>query len=555
MMPLAKAYCPASNYQKNLLIRFAISRTRLLYKPAKLCKKNLTHFIQLTVKHLAVCMAFWSSKANSGQLGYLSALSGNNSDTKQDENNEINFVPAVYDVNEHDSYFVEKQAKVNQLNSELVEQLSSASYLSLKALLASEHEAANFQITKRQNLNAENRKQRKATRQAIDLQQQSNDIDAEAFKTISIDLARQSVADKKALAELKDYWQTRIDKTAEQLNVIENDIDELKKARRKLSSSLQKRLFKQYQLLNVSGEAKNLIELFKDTISPIPPAGSGDCAAPKLLQYAFIHKLTPVCMAEFWWGKQPKSEIRKHLNYYPACQGKCQPILTHMLSGIALDKNPLLENPAKELSLPIVYQDEHLVVVNKPANFLSVPGKSIEDSVYSRIKALFPDATGNFIVHRLDMATSGLLVLALSHRAHKQLQKQFIDKRIEKRYVAVVDGLLEQPTGSITLPLTLDINDRPRQMVCQQHGKYAETNWQVISQKENKTKLFLYPITGRTHQLRVHCAHPEGLNMPIVGDDLYGSSANRLHLHAQRLSFEHPITKRPLTLKLIPTFS
>jgi len=255
-------------------------------------------------------------------------------------------------------------------------------------------------------------------------------------------------------------------------------------------------------------------------------------------------------MAEFWWGTQPQSEIRKHQHYYPACQGKCQPILQHMLEGMTLDNNPLLINPAQHLDLPIVFQDEDVVVVNKPAGLLSVPGKNIEDSVYSRIKTLFPQATGSLIVHRLDMATSGLLILTLNERAHKSLQKQFINKEISKRYIAIIDGIPSQESGFIKLPLITDINDRPRQKVCYQHGKRAETKWQIIEVKENKTKLYLYPITGRTHQLRVHCAHAEGLNMPIIGDSLYGDSAKRLHLHAQQLSFSHPINKERLSFEV-----
>jgi len=259
-------------------------------------------------------------------------------------------------------------------------------------------------------------------------------------------------------------------------------------------------------------------------------------------------------MAEFWWGNQPKSEIRKHKHFYPACQGKCQPILSHMLGGMDVDNNPLLINPAEGTELEIVFQDEHVVVVNKPAGLLSVPGKSIKDSVYSRIKAQFPQATGSLIIHRLDMATSGLLMLALNERAHKHLQQQFITKEVSKRYVAIIDGTLDKSSGEIRLPLCVDFNDRPRQMVCHEYGKYAETHWQVIEEKVGKTKLFLYPITGRTHQLRIHCAHPDGLNTPIIGDSLYGISANRLHLHAQRLSFYHPITKEQLTFEVNAEF-
>ena len=206
-------------------------------------------------------------------------------------------------------------------------------------------------------------------------------------------------------------------------------------------------------MLNSKGDRKDLIKIFADTLLQKPPAGSGDCAAPKLLQYAFENKLTPLCMAEFWWGKQPTSEIRKHKHFYPACQGKCLPILSHMLEGMEVDKNPLLINPAEGIDLEIIFQDEHVVVVNKPAGLLSVPGKSIKDSVYSRIKTQFPQATGGLIVHRLDMATSGLLMLALNERAHKHLQQQFMNKEVNKRYVATIEGKLEKTSGEICLSL------------------------------------------------------------------------------------------------------
>jgi tRNA pseudouridine32 synthase/23S rRNA pseudouridine746 synthase len=310
----------------------------------------------------------------------------------------------------------------------------------------------------------------------------------------------------------------------------------------------------------------------------VPPAGAGDCAAPKLLQYAFKCGLTPLAMAEFWWGQAPKSEIRQHKKIYGACIGKCKPILGHMLAGMVLDDDPLLINPAANKTLEIVFQDNAIVVVNKPSGLLSVPGKNIADSVYSRIKQQFPNATGTLIVHRLDMATSGLMVLALTQRAQKSLQKQFISRAIKKRYVALLEGKVEsrladskstlsdKKLGYVTLPLRGDFDDRPRQLVCFEHGKAAKTQWQVIEQIAGKTKLYLYPETGRTHQLRVHCAHPLGLNLPILGDDLYGRNnhysnndigdkkTQRLHLHAEMLTLNHPISTEVMTFQIDAEF-
>ncbi|GAA75409.1 tRNA pseudouridine32 synthase / 23S rRNA pseudouridine746 synthase [Pseudoalteromonas sp. BSi20480] len=259
-------------------------------------------------------------------------------------------------------------------------------------------------------------------------------------------------------------------------------------------------------------------------------------------------------MGEFWWGAPPKSAVRQHKNYYPSCFSKCQPILGHMLKGLNVEPSPLLNNPAQGKELTVVYQDDDLVIVNKPAEFLSVPGITIDDSVFLRMKTQFPEATGPLIVHRLDMSTSGLLIIALNKRAHKAIQKQFIERTIEKRYVALVDGNIEQESGTIELPLTPDFDDKPRQKVCYQKGKPALTTWQVLERKNNTTRLQLYPKTGRTHQLRVHCAHVLGLNTPIIGDTHYGKKADRLHLHAEYLAFTHPINHERLEFKIDADF-
>ncbi len=298
------------------------------------------------------------------------------------------------------------------------------------------------------------------------------------------------------------------------------------------------------------------MDICAETALKPPPAGAGECAAPKLLQYAFQHHLMPLAMAEFWWGASPKSEVKKHQQYYPACTGKCQPILKHMLVGMQMDENPFLYNYAQGKNLDIIYRDQDILVVNKPSEFLSVPGKEISDSVYLRIKQQFPDATGPIIVHRLDMSTSGLMVIALNPQANKYLQKQFIHREVHKQYVALVEGLPQQNEGEINLPLRGDLYDRPKQIVCNQYGKQAITQWQVLERhpEKNQTKVLLTPQTGRTHQLRVHCAHAQGLNMPIVGDDLYGTLANRLHLQAQSLKIKHPVSKEVMTFKLEAEF-
>lgn len=492
-----------------------------------------------------------------GDIGYLSAFSGK----QLSPPSTINFVPAVVDLNIQNDFFTTENKVINRLNRQ-VQQLSEnpklAEYQQALRVIITQQ---NGQLEQHRNTMMLNKQARKNTRSQAKLE-----LSEQALAQCLKQLAQESINDKNQLRDLKQYWQRLVTLQQQKIEGLRAEIEALKKQRKQLSTRLQKKLFKQYRLLNSLAEEKNLMEIFQLATYPIPPAGAGDCAAPKLLQYAFKQQLKPLAIAEFWWGKSPKSEIRQHKNFYPACSGKCQPILAHMLKGMSLDENPLLINPAAGKALPIVYQDDDIIVVNKPAEFLSVPGKNIEDSVYTRIKQQFPHATGSLIVHRLDMSTSGLMVLALNKRAQKSLQQQFVNRRIKKRYLAMLQGDIalfgHSCEGQITLPLRGDFNDRPRQLVCFEHGKASITQWQVIDTVAGRTKLYLYPETGRTHQLRVHCAHPEGLNMPILGDDLYGNAAvndktnsmSRLYLHAQRLTLSHPVTKKILVFEVDTSF-
>ena len=327
---------------------------------------------------------------------------------------------------------------------------------------------------------------------------------------------------------------------------IREEIEKLKNERKQRSAALQQKLFEQFRILNAKGEIKDLCTIFEQTVHKIPPAGAGECALPKLLQYAYLHQLKPLAMAEFWWGNSPKTEVRHHGYYYPSCKGKCEPILQHMLQGLEVDGNPLSPQAHRKEELEIVFEDEWLVVVNKPSGMLSVPGKEEEtDSVYHRVKAKYPEATGPMIVHRLDMATSGLLLVAKTKEVHQHLQEQFINRSIKKRYVALLDrnGLNQQleETGTINLPLCLNPLDRPRQMVSEEYGKPAVTEYRILNYSDKYIRIAFYPLTGRTHQLRVHAAHHQGLNYPILGDELYGKKADRLYLHAEYIEFRHPV--------------
>ena len=322
---------------------------------------------------------------------------------------------------------------------------------------------------------------------------------------------------------------------------------------KQMSQELQLWLFHQYQLLNAHGETKDLVDIWQSYYNrpkllqkfPLPPGGTGDCCAPKLLQYAYQHGLKPVCMAEFWWGAPTKEELRQHLNYYPACRGKCKPILTWMLQGLDVDPDPETLG-LQHLEIPTVYEDNDLLVIDKPSGILSVPGRIEDYSVETVMRERYPDS---IVAHRLDMGTSGLLIVAKNGEAYRILQQQFIHHEVKKKYLA----LLEQPgqgTGVISLPLRPDPMNRPRQVVDMEHGKRAVTRYEYISDR----LVALWPETGRTHQLRIHCAHPDGLANPIVGDELYGTRDKRLCLHAAEIWFRHPVTGSEMHFETTPNF-
>lgn len=325
-----------------------------------------------------------------------------------------------------------------------------------------------------------------------------------------------------------------------------------------LSQELQLWLFHQYQLLNAQGESKDLVDIWQSYYTreklrkkyPLPPGGTGDCCAPKLLQFAYQQGLKPICMAEFWWGKSTKEELRQHGNYYPACRGKCKPILTWMLQGLEVDVNPeTLGFP--HLEMETIYEDDHLLVINKPSGLLSSPGRVEQYSVETVMQQRYP---GSFIAHRLDMWTSGLLIVAKSIEIYRHLQEQFVKHEIRKRYIALLEPsesqLFSKKTGTIKLPLRPDPMNRPRQIVDYEHGKRAITDYEFL----DNNRVALYPQTGRTHQLRIHCAHPDGLHRPIKGDELYGTKGDRLYLHAEQIWFRHPVTSESMHLEVSPDF-
>ncbi len=472
-----------------------------------------------------------------GAVGYISAVSGK----LAEKNAHIKFVPPVYDMLTKNSYFLQEETRLNAINLKLEELEKNTDYYELLVLFKLEKKKAAIDIK-------EKKQALKAAKAARDLRRDraSFELKPEAYVAFEKTLATESLEAKYFFNNVTRYWEHTLNAITENLSVYTTQIETLKEARKTKSAALQQYLFEQYQFLNKKKDVKDLSQLFLETSALKPPAGSGECAAPKLLQYAFLHDLKPIALAEFWWGQSPNAEVRKHRQFYPACQGKCKPILTHMLAGIEMDTNPMLQNPAIGKELEYLFEDEDMLVVHKPAEFLSVPGIHIQDSVYTRIKHKYPNITGPIIVHRLDMSTSGILLIAKNKKTHKNLQSQFINKTIKKRYEALLAGSLKEDAGTINLPLRVDLNDRPRQLVCFEHGKPACTNWKVVERKEGKTRVHLFPISGRTHQLRIHSSHKLGLNTSIIGDDLYGKKATRLHLHAAEIEFTHPTTKEKM---------
>jgi len=477
----------------------------------------------------------------SGEIGYLAAFSGK----LGDKNHHEGFVPPVFDILQEDGFFKKGEIELNELNRkiELIEnsmEFKDAIHFLDKTKKENEEKIIQF----KSYLKSEKQKRDQIRQESI------NELSQAEFEKLNEQLKNESISQQLEFKKLKKLVAQKVIDL--ELNTY-GELQDLKEIRANKSARLQQAIFNEYTFLNSIKQNKSLLEIFSNTVFKVPPAGAGECAAPKLFQYAFLHDLKPICMAEFWWGMSPDSEVRVHKQFYPACRGKCEPILAHMLEGIKVEENPMLSQ-AEVKDLEIVFEDEWLLLVNKPSDFLSVPGKELKDSVLERIKINYPSATGPLLVHRLDMSTSGLLLVAKTESVYKHLQNQFIQRKVRKTYLALLDGIVNEKEGNIDLPLRVDLEDRPKQMVCYEHGKNALTNYNVLEIKENKTRIKFFPVTGRTHQLRVHAAHHLGLNCPIVGDDLYGTKANRLHLHAAEIEFTHPVSKQKLVITCAAPF-
>ncbi|MEN9968439.1 MAG: hypothetical protein RIR94_617 [Bacteroidota bacterium] len=459
-----------------------------------------------------------------GVLGYLAAFSGKLGNSNAHEG----FVPPVFDLLEAQGFFRREEQEIHQLTLQL-EDLESAQELNR---LKEEESIVKEQWAKRIQEFQQKNKIAKALRD--EKRKKIVDSDPDFLSNLEV-LRFESMQESRELKALKREAESAIQEKQNKVLAYQQKIEALKARRAAHSADLQRRIFERYTFLNAEGQTQNVLNLFVDS----PPAGAGECAAPKLLQFAYLNALKPISMAEFWWGMAPDSEVRIHGHFYPSCKSKCEPILSHMLKGLEVDENPITAiHPALELD--IIYEDDWIVAINKAPEYLSVPGKNPMPNTLDDLKKKYPLADGPLLVHRLDMSTSGIMLAAKTKLMHQRLQRQFVLRKVEKEYLAVLVGIPQQKAGEIKLPLRVDLDDRPRQLVCYEHGSFAHTKYKVLDVQNNETRIALYPQTGRTHQLRVHAAHHLGLNCPMKGDDLYGQKANRLHLHAAKLGFYHP---------------
>lgn len=504
------------------------------------------------------------------QLGYLAAYSGQIGGRSDWED----FVPAVFDYLQPDGYFKTHEAEISRINQSISHLEKDERMKEARTLIRQLQEERKRTIAAYQEKMKEAKAKRDSRREAGNLSEaeEAQMIKESQFMKAELRRLKKSLSEKTAQeTEFEDY---------------QENILRLKQLRKQLSDALQQWLFSQFRMLNQEGESKDLLEIFRDealkeypqaaiatsriaALKMVPPAGSGECCEPKLLQYAYQHGYKPLQMAMFWWGESPKEEIRHHLQFYPACNGKCKPILHWMLppsvfespasaeNGIGGQKGPFPKQVEMLYEqVETLYEDCELTVIHKPAGLLSVPGKdAAQPSVYALMRRKYPEATGPLIVHRLDMATSGLMIIAKTEFAYHRLQKEFLNHRVQKKYIAIISekeisGKDIPEKGIISLPLMPDYLDRPRQIVDHEQGKEAITEYEVLEHVDDShLRIALYPKTGRTHQLRVHCAHQEGLNAPILGDPLYGNEkAVRLHLHAEEITFEHPLTGKKMTI-------
>ena len=445
------------------------------------------------------------------------------------------FVPPVFDLLDAAGYFKREEGEITTINQAIARIEESRELTDARKKVEEIKACGQAEIDAYRQLMARSKISREEARAA-------GDFDAQA-------LIKESQFQKAELRRLRNAWDERIAVTKQPLMAIEKRIDELKMERKRRSEALQRWVFSQFVMLNARGERRNLLDIFADTPQGVPPAGAGECAAPRLLQYAYVHGMKPLAIAEFWYGKSRDGLVRHDGEFYTACRGKCLPILSFMLQGLDVEVDPpYASRGIKEEDLKIIYEDNWIIAIDKPAGIPTVPGRNCGESLLELLKKRFPDHEDIMAVHRLDMDTSGIVLFARDTVTHKRLQAAFAGREVKKRYVAVLDGVVTDDSGIIDLPMRPDYGNRPMQIVDDVHGSNATTRYEVIKRdlEQGVTLIYFYPLTGRTHQLRVHAAHRRGLGMPIIGDKLYGrsrqSAVGRMCLHAESISFVHPTT-------------
>ena len=469
-----------------------------------------------------------------GQIGFLAAFSG----LLGGSNCQPYFVPPVFDFLDPQGFFKQGEARLTEINRQVEALKSDGEYLAAHERLLAVSGEAERELARMK----EEYRQARLQREQLRLTATPDEVEQ---------LNRESQFQKAELKRREKAWAGKIAECRAVVEEREAAIKVLKQKRKSLSEQLQQQIFRRFTFRNAHGEEQSLQQIFCDAGRGEPPAGAGECAAPKLLQYAYLHGMRPLAMGEFWWGDSPRGVLREDGRFYPSCTSKCKPILGFMLQGLDVEPDPVVREASAHSEVEIIYEDDYIAAVSKPAGMYSVPGKEeTVCSVLSWAQNRYPDSDSPLLVHRLDMHTSGLLLIGKTKEAHAALQQMFERHQIRKTYIAVLDGVVRQDEGMIRLPLRPDLEHRPMQMVDPVYGKPAVTRYRVLSRDGETTRIAFFPQTGRTHQLRVHAAHPEGLGCPIHGDQLYGRPSDRLYLHAEQVQFVYPVTGQRLTLKV-----
>lgn len=465
---------------------------------------------------------------SSGEYGYLAAYSGR----LDDGNQHYGYVPPVFDLLDENGFYRKEEDEITAINHEVIRMETDQTYLDVLSNFNTTRREAEAVLQSLKEVHRLAKEKRKAERGRL------QGLSEEDYQKRLQELDHESARHHYEWKDAGRFWKEKVSQAQNLVEKANEKIQQLKEERKARSAALQQKLFLHYSFLNAEGMYKSLAEIFDIGPNATPPSGAGECCAPKLLHYAYRNGYTPLAMGEFWWGKTPPSEVRLHGRFYPACKSKCEPILGHMLTGLNVEPRRRTEGQI----ITIIREDEHLAIIHKPHGLLSVPGKSDLDNVAAQARERWPKAHGPMMVHRLDMDTSGMMIITKTWQAYHHLQQQFLHHGIQKTYLALLEGTVEKESGIIELPLRVDLEDRPRQVVCYEYGKTAITRYKVIENINGQSRVHFFPQTGRTHQLRVHAAHHMGLNSPIVGDDLYGHAANRLHLQAIGIEFIHPFT-------------